>query len=132
MSLPPRRRVVAATARKPQVALRAVRVVRDEDTNVDVSYMREEGFKERLASYKRGQLHFYEMWIEADVAVEEGVQALVRSTGVAGIESDTTEEELDDLITEDWRTLRAALKTMGVPTEQLPLEVDRAWIEWRM
>jgi len=114
---------------RASVELRAVRVVRDQDTNVDVSYMREEGFKERLASYKRGQLHFYEMWIEADVAVEEGVQALVRSTGVGGIESDTTEEELDELITEDWRGLRAALKTMGVPTEQLPLEVSREWIE---
>jgi hypothetical protein len=116
---------------RASVELRAVRVVRDEDTETDASYLEQEGFKSRLASYRRGQLHFYEMWIEADVAVEEGVQALVRSTGVGGIESDTTEEELDELITEDWRTLRAALKTMGVPTEQLPLEVDRAWIEWR-
>jgi hypothetical protein len=114
---------------RASVELRAVRVARDIDPDADASYLEQEGFKSRLAEYRRGKLHFYEMWIEADVAIEEGVQAIVRSTGVGGIESDTTEEELNALITEDWRGLRAALKTMGVPTEQLPLEVDRAWIE---
>jgi hypothetical protein len=132
MSHPPRRRTVVAADRRPQVELRAVRVARDIDPDADASYLEQEGFKSRLAEYRRGKLHFYEMWIEADVAIEEGATAIVRSTGVGGIESDTTEEELDELITEDWRTLRAALKTMGVPTEQLPLEVLREWIEWRM
>ncbi len=117
---------------RASVELRAVRVARDIDPDADASYLEQEDFKGRLAEYRRGKLHFYEMWIEADVVVEEGATAIVRSTGVGGIESDTTEEELDALIAEDWRGLRAALKTMGVPTEQLPLEVDRAWIEWRM
>ncbi|KKK92191.1 hypothetical protein LCGC14_2705370, partial [marine sediment metagenome] len=30
-----------------------------------------------------------------------------------------------------WAALRAVLKTVGVATEQLPLEADRKWIEWR-
>jgi hypothetical protein len=113
------------------VELRAVRVVRDEDGDADVSYLEQEGFEDRLADYKRGRLHFVELWIEADVDMAEGVRAVVASTGIGGIESDTTEEEFDALIAEEWRTLRAALKTMGVPTEQLPLEVDPGWIEWR-
>ena len=127
-----RPRVVEAPARKPAVALQAVRVVRDLDADVDVSYMHEDGFEDRLASYKRGQLHFYELWVEADVTIDEGVQALVTSSGVGGIESDTDEEDLDALIVEEWRALRAALKKMGVRTEELPLDVQAEWIEWRM
>lgn len=126
-----RTRSYEAGQRRSPVRLAAVRVVRDEDENPDVSYLSQAEFRGRLAEYKRGKLRFYEMRIEADVELEEGVHALVSSTGVAGIESDTTEEELDDLIVEEWRTLRSALKKVGVPTEQLPLEVDRAWIEWR-
>ena len=62
----------------------------------------------------------------------EGVQALVTRSGVGGIESDTDEEDLDALIVEEWRALRAALKKMGVRTEELPLDVQAEWIEWRM
>lgn len=108
-----------------------MRVVRDEDPDVDVGYLQERGFEDRLAEYKRGGLRFTEMWIEANVGFEDDVQALVTSPGLSGIESDTTEEELDALIAEEWRALRAALKTVGVPTEQLPLDAQREWIEWR-
>jgi len=133
MSLPPRTRprVVEAPARKSAVELQAIRVVRDLDPDVDASYLHQEGFEDRLASYERGQLHFYELWVEADVLVDDGVQALVTSTGIGGIESDTDEEDLDALIVEQWRALRAALKKMGVRTEELPLEVDPSWVEWR-
>jgi hypothetical protein len=128
----PRRRVVAAPARRPATELRTIRVVRDLDPDTSSAYLEQDGFEERLASYERGQLHFYRMWIEADVLIDEGVEALVTSTGIDGIESDTSEEELDALIVEEWRALRGALKKVGVPTEQLPLEVDPGWIEWRM
>lgn len=129
---PRRRRVVEAPARKqPAVRLHAVRVVRDLDGDADVSYLEQEGFEDRYKSYKRGQLHFVTLCVEADVIVDEGVQALVTSPGIGGIESDTTEEEFDALIVEEWSALRAALKTMGVSTDQLPREVDSAWIEWR-
>jgi hypothetical protein len=116
---------------RARVELRAVRVVRDEDTDPDVSYLTQADFRGRLLEYQKGKLHFYEMRVEADVELEGGVRAVISSTGVSGIESDTTEEELDDLIVEEWRSLRTALKTVGVPTAELPLEVDRAWIEWR-
>lgn len=118
--------------RREPVRLESVRVVRDLDPDPDVSYLSQSEFRGRLAEYKRGKLRFYELRIEADVELEEGVRALISSTGVGGIESDTTEEELDELIVEEWRVLRSALKSVGVPTEELPLEVDRAWVEWRM
>lgn len=126
-----RTRSYEAGRHRSPVKLAAVRVVRDADENVDTSYLEQSEFEGRLAEYKRGKLHFYEMRIEADVELDEGVHALVSSTGVAGIESDTTEEELDEMIVEEWRTLRSALKTVGVPTEQLPVEVDPTWVEWR-
>ena len=127
-----RTRSYEAGQHRSPVRLAAVRVVRDEDTDPDVSYLEQSEFKGRLAEYKRGKLHFYEMRVEADVELEGGVHAVISSTGVAGIESDTTEEELDDLIVEEWRSLRAALKTVGVPTAELPIEVPREWIEWRL
>ena len=68
--------------------------------------------------------------IEAEVLIAETVQTLV-STGVGGIESDTDEEGLEQIIGDEWDSLRVVLKTVGVPTDQLPLAVDRAWIEWR-
>lgn len=127
-----RTRSYEAGRHRSPVRLGAVRVVRDEDVSADVSYLEQPEFKGRLAEYKRGKLHFFEMRIEADVELEDGVRALVSSTGIGSIESDTTEEELDEMIVEEWRTLRAALKTVGVPTEQLPIEVDPTWVEWRM
>lgn len=118
--------------RKPPAELRAVRCVADVDSSSDVSYLEQDGFEERLASYKRGQLHLVEVWLEADVALEDDVQATVRSPGVGGVESDTPEEEIVHVMCDEWKVLRASLKRMGVATEQLPLEVDREWIEWRM
>lgn len=133
MSDPPRARprVVTMAARKPPVELSGVRVVRDLDEDADVSYLEQDGFEERLADYQSGRLHLVELWVEANVLLQEGVEALVRSPGVGGIESDTTEEELDALISEEWTSLRGALKRMGVSTEQLPLEVEPEWVEWR-
>ena len=55
----------------------------------------------------------------------------LRSGGLNGIESDSEQDELDEIIHEEWSRLRDVLKTVGVPTDQLPLEVDRSWVEWR-
>lgn len=66
-----------------------MRVVRDDDPDTDASYLKQDGFEDRLMAYERGRLRLMEMWIEADVTVDEGARALVTSTGIAGIESDT-------------------------------------------
>ena len=70
------------------------------------------------------------MRVEADVFIKDTEQMLV-SPGLEGIESDLAEGELDQIIGEEWTALRAVLKTVGVATEQLPLEASREWIEWR-
>jgi len=127
---PQRRRVVAAAARKPPVELRSVRVVIEEDADPDVSYLEQDEFEDRLEAYRRDEFHFVGVRVEAEVFIADTVQ-LLTSPGLAGIESDTDEEGLDQIIDEEWKALRDVLKTVGVPTEKLPLEVERAWIEWR-
>lgn len=56
---------------------------------------------------------------------------LIYSPGLGGIESDTDEEELYRMASEEWIALREALIEIGVPTSQLPLDAGRGWIEWR-
>lgn len=67
---------------------------------------------------------------EAEVIIE-GVEQTLTSGGMWGIEDDAEDEYLDQIIEQEWETLRVVLKTVGVPTDQLPLEVSREWIEWR-
>lgn len=128
MSLPPqRRRVVAATARKPPPEIRSVRVIIEEDAEPDASYLEQEDFEDRLTSYKRGEFHFVFARIEAEVLIAETVQ-LLTSPGLGGIESDTDEESVTQIVADEWDALRAVLKTVGVPTDQLPLTPK---LEWR-
>jgi len=132
MSFPPhtRRRVVEGPARRPPAELQSVRVIFEEDPDPDVSYLEQDEFEERLAAFKRDEFNFVGLRVEAEVLIAETVQ-LLTSPGLAGIESDTDEEGLDQMIGDEWSALRAVLKTVGVPTEKLPLAVEREWIEWR-
>ena len=130
MTEPRRHRVVVAPVRKPPAELRGVRVIVKDDPDPDVLYLEQEGFDERRTAYKRGELGFLIVRIEADVFIKDTEQTLV-SPGLGGIESDLSEEELDGIISEEWTALRVVLKAVGVATEQLPLEADRKWIEWR-
>lgn len=130
MSLPPphgpRRRVVSNTGKRLPAELRAVTVDRDLDGAPDASYLEQEGFEARLASYRRGQLQLLEVHLDAEVQIAETTQVL-RSPGVGGIESDVTKEELEPLLQEEWEALRRVLKAVGVPTAELPLNFDPEW-----
>lgn len=126
MSDPPRRRVVAAPARRPPAELRSVKVIVEEDPDPDTSYLNPDG----LAALKCGDFNFVIVRAEADVVIENTTQTL-SSSGTCGIESDA-DEYLEQVVEHEWGVLRNVLKTVGVPTEQLPIEIDRAWIEWRM
>lgn len=127
---PQRRRVVAAAARKPPAELQSVRVVIEEDADPDVSYLEQDEFEDRLEAYKGGEFHFIGVRIEAEVSIADTVQTLT-SPGLWGVESDTDEAGLDQIAGDEWEALRAVLKTIGVPTDQLPLTPKREWFEWR-
>jgi hypothetical protein len=125
-----RRRVVAAPARKAPAELQGVRVIFAEDPHPDASYLDQAEFADRRAAYRRGEFRFVGVHAEAEIRIEETTQTLM-SSGLWGIESDSEEEYLDEIVDHEWSTLRNVLKTVGVPTDQLPLEVDRTWVEWR-
>ena len=103
-----------------------MRVIFTPDSSPDTSYLNEDG----LAAYTSGEFDFMCAHAEAEVVIE-GVTQTLKSAGVGGIESDSEDEYLDQVIDQEWGVLRGVLKTVGVSTEQLPLEIDRAWIEWR-
>jgi hypothetical protein len=124
-----RRRVVAAPARK--VELQSIRVLFERDPDADASYLQQDGFAERREDYDEGRFFFVSARAEADVVVD-GVKQLLRSSGLNAIESDSEEEYIEAIAVEEWASLRGVLKTVGVPTSDLPLECDRAWIEWRI
>lgn len=125
-----RRRVVEAPARKERPVLKAIRVVLEPDPEADVSYLAQDDFADRRRAHKRGEFSFVACYAEADVDIHETPQVL-RSLGLGGIESDTDEEALADLVAEQWLVLRQVLTAVGVSTAELPVEVDREWIEWR-
>ena len=125
-----RRRVVAAPARRPPAELRQVRIVVESDPDPDASYLEQDEFENRLAAYKRGEFELQGVRAEAEVVIE-GIPQTLTSGGLYGIESDSDDEYFDEIVAKEWETLRAVLKTVGVPTEQLPLDVKREWIEWR-
>ena len=132
-SPPARRRVVAAPGRRPPAELRSIRAIVEHDPDPDVLFLEQDEFEDRLAAYKRGEFDFVGVRAEAEVVIEETVQTLT-SGGLWGVESDSGEEYLVSVAIEEYEQLRKVLKTIGVPTAQLPAADEkqvRAWIEWR-
>ena len=128
---PARRRVVAAPARRPPTELQSVRVLIEQDPDADASYLEQDEFEDRAAAHDRGEFDFVGVRAEADVLID-GIPQTLASAGLYGIESDSEDEYFEEIFVQEWTALRGVLKTVGVPTEKLPLAVDRAWIEWRM
>lgn len=119
----PRRRVVEAPSRKkPLPELRGVRVVFAPDPFAEGA---------QPSPYRRGECRHVYAIAEAEVVIEEIVQTLV-SAGLYGIEVSSEDEFLEEIVAQEWTGLRKVLTAVGVPTDSLPLDVDRAWIEWRM
>ena len=132
MSTPdtPRRRVVAAPARKSPIKLETVRVVVEHDPDPDISYLEQDEFDERLKAYQDGEFAFVGVRAEADVVIGGVVQTLT-SGGLWGIESDSDREYIEEVAGEEYSELRKILTEVGVPTAQLPLEIEREQIDWR-
>jgi hypothetical protein len=130
MTDPPRRPRVVEVARKPPAELRSIRVVVEADPDPDVAFLDQEELADRRDAYRRGEFSFIGLRIEAEVLIA-GTTQVLESPGLWGIESDTDEDSLTQIAEEEWAVIRAVLKTIGVPTSELPLEMDREWIEWR-
>jgi len=107
-----------------------VRVVVEPDPDPDASYLEQHALAERRASYRRGEFGLLRVRAEAQVLIEGTVQTLT-SPGLSSIESDLDEADIAQVASEEWAALRDVLKAVGVPTKQLPLAVERGWIERR-
>lgn len=125
-----RRRVVAAPARRPPVELRAIRVIFEIDPEPDTSYLEQDEFEDRRNAFEQGEFHLVCARAEADVVIE-GISQTLTSGGLCGIESDSEDEYLSEIIAGEWTALRDVLKAVGVSTSELPLEIDRELVEWR-
>lgn len=134
MSLPPpgapRRREVTVPPRKPPAQLLSLRAIVAEDETPEASYLDQDGFEERLTEYRKRVFHFVGVRIEAEIKICETTQIL-KSPGLWGIESDIEPDELLRVVSEEWEVLRTVLKTVGVPTSEMPKDADPEWVEWR-
>lgn len=126
-----RKRVVEAAARKrsaPQ--LHDIRVVVLPDEDPDTSYLDQDDFEDRREAYQRGDFTFVGVRAEAEVAIGGIIQTLT-SGGLWGIESDSGDDHFKEVANEEWHELRKILTDVGVPTSQLPQNVDPKWMKWR-
>src|SRR5215472_2019551 len=94
-----------------------VTVRRINDCNPDTSYLEQEGFEKRLDEYNRGHFEFVGIRAEAEVSFPTSPNyALIQrvtSGGLWGIESDSSEEYLQEIEQEELRQLREQLHAMG-------------------
>jgi hypothetical protein len=125
-----RSRVVDAPRKRQAPQMHAIRVlvVPDDDPNPAYPDPEEnDEFADRRAAHARGEFQIVLVRAEADVAIGGVIQTLT-SGGMGGVESDS---DVTEFAGEEWRELRRILTDVGVPTAELPSEVDPQWIEWR-
>jgi|HubBroStandDraft_1064217.scaffolds.fasta_scaffold33409_3 hypothetical protein len=125
----PRLRTLDAPTRRLPPQLQAVRVVVEPDTDPDASYLDARELSSRREAFRRGEFELLRVRAEAEVLIEGTVQTLT-SPG-AGTESDLDAQDVDQVVDEEWKALRGVLKAVGVPTSQLPLVVEPAWVTRR-
>ena len=136
----PKRVVVEATRRRRSPELLSVKVLVLPDAEPDLSFwdqsvdpdkQNDYDYEERKEAYRRGEFSFVGVRAEAEITVDGIIQTIV-SGGLWGVESDSDATYIKEVAGEEYNDLRRILKTLGVPTSQLPAEVDSSQIEWRV
>jgi len=125
-----RKRVVEAPRKRRSPELSTIRVFVYPDEDPDTSYLDQDEFADRREAYQRGDFNFVGVRAEAEIVVD-GIVQIITSGGLWGIESDSGDAYIAEVAGEEYADLRRILKTLGVPTSELPEEVDPSWIEWR-
>jgi hypothetical protein len=126
------RRVVVEAARKRRSPeLSAIRVLVLPDTEPDTSFLDQDEFEDRREAFRRGDFSFVGVRAEAEIVVD-GITQTIVSGGLWGIESDAGDPYILEVANEEHNDLRRILKTLGVPTSELPANVDPKQIEWRL
>jgi len=126
----PKRVVVEVARKRRSPELSSVRVLVLPDEDPDTSFLDQDEFEDRKVAYERGDFSFVGIRSEAEIVVD-GITQTIVSGGLWGVESDSGDEYVKEVANDEYGDLRRILKTLGVPTSELPAEVDPTWIEWR-
>jgi len=126
------RRVVVEAARKRRSPeLQAIRVLVLPDEDPDTSYLDQDEFEDRRKAYRQGDFSFVGIRAEAQIVVD-GIAQTIVSGGLWGVESDSGDAYILEVAGEEYNDLRRILKTLGVPTSELPAKVEPSQVEWRV
>ena len=131
----PKRVVVEAERRKRSaVALNSILVLVLPDDDPDTSFWDQSTDPEdqnRKEAYRRGDFSFVGVRAEAKIIVD-GIPQTITSGGLWGIESDVGDAYIKGVAQEEFTDLRKILKTLGVPTSEMPTELETKQIKWRV
>ena len=128
-----RNRVVVEAERRKRSAVELISIlvlVLPDEEDPDRSRYDGDG-DEREQAYRRGEFSFIGVRAEAEIVVD-GVIQTITSGGLWGIESDSDDTYIKEIGDHEYTDLRKILKTLGVPTSELPTEVKKNQIEWRV
>ena len=126
------RRVVHEASRRRRLpAMESVRVLVEPDDDPDTSFLDQDEFEDRKEAFRRGDFSFVGIRAEAEIIVDGILQTIV-SGGLYGVESDAGDAYIKEIACEEYTDLRRILKTLGVPTSELPAELEQSQIEWRV
>ena len=130
----PKRVVVEAERRKRSaVELDSILVLVLPDDDPDTSFL-DQGDPEdqdRKEAYRRGDFSFVGVRAEAKIIVD-GISQTITSGGLWGVESDAGDAYIKEVAGEEYVDLRRILKTLGVPTSEMPTELETKQIKWRV
>ena len=126
-----KRVVVEAAGRRRSPELVSVKAIVLPDEDPDTSYLDQDEFEDRKEAFARGDFSFVGIRAEAEIVVD-GITQTIVSGGLLGIESDIGDEHIKEVACEEYTDLRRILKTLGVPTSELPAELEHSQIEWRV
>ena len=90
-----------------------IRTVWEEDDSPDTSYLYQPEFRQRWEDFHDGKFGFVGCYAVACFDVL-GVAQEIRSAGLWGVESDSSEEYLREIEAEQMRELRAILGELGI------------------
>lgn len=83
----------------------------------DTSYLTQEGFADRLAQYQQGNFDFVGVRAAVELPIPYGKDRIlchIESPGLWGVESDSGEEYLQSVFSEESETLADMLGELGV------------------
>jgi hypothetical protein len=108
--------------------IRSTRLVRELDESPDVSYLKQDHCEggtyygmtsaERLAAFERGEWEMVGVFAEAEIEVG-GVLQMIRTGGLWGIESDSSDEYMIETAEAEWDELAATLAELGFSAEDI-------------